>query len=110
MAGQQNYLDLTLDTYKDRAEDFLFKSTEKYFLKKRFGISEDVDKDKLRHSQLLVNILCSDEIDLIEWVDKKIKGETTKEKCCNKKIDSCCYESINSCSVNECFKWGKVEW
>ena len=109
MAGQQNYTDLTIETYKDRAYDYLKDSSKLYFLKKRFGIGDGVDKDKIRHYQLLNNILCSEEIQLIEWVDKKIKGELGKSECCNK-IDSDCYCNIDSCSANECLKWEKVEW
>lgn len=109
MAGQQNYLDLTIDTYKTESIKYLKESSEKYFLKKRFGISQDIDRDKLSHYQMVYGILASDETELIDWIDKKIKGTLGTLDCCSKP-DKCCYGNIDSCSVNKCLKWEKVEW
>ena len=109
MAGEENLLDLTLDTYADRADEKIRKYSDQYFVNKRFGIGCEVDSDKLRHYQMLNRILCTDETQLIDWVDSKIKGEPMSKKCC-KSIKNDCYNNIDSCEVNGCFKWEKVEW
>ena len=113
MAGQENYLYLTQEGYYDKAESNLLKLADLYYLNKKFGIGEDVDKNKVRHAQLFHNILCTDECELIDWVNKKIAGEIGD---CNTsvKIKNLCgiYPNISniSDSADEHCEWSKVEW
>jgi hypothetical protein len=113
MAGQQNFLILTQENYFDKFELDLLKKADSYYLTKKFGIGEGVDKDKLRHSQMFYNILCTDECELIDWVNKKITGQI--EGCSTTiKMDSLCgiHPNINNitCAVDEYCEWSKVEW
>lgn len=108
MSGQQNFLDLKLSTYLKKSYEFLKESSKLFFYNKKFGIGQKIDKDKLRHYQLISHYLCTDEESLLLWINDKISGELSEKKCCNKFEP--CYNKIISCDLNECFKWEKVEW
>jgi hypothetical protein len=114
MAGQENYLYLTQEDYFDKAESDLLKGADQYYLNKKFGIGEDVNKDKIRHAQLFYGILCTDECELIEWVNKKINGDLEgvhyKPSMKDFKIYDEPYGQNDSNKITECCDWSSLEW
>ena len=113
MPGQQNFLTLTQQNYFDKFEKDLLKQADLLYLNKKFGMGEEVDMDKVRHSQMLHNILCTNECELIDWVNKKITGQI--EDCnTSVKLDILCgtHPNINNLTntVEEHCEWSKVEW
>lgn len=114
MAGQQNFLTLTQENYFDKFEKDLLRYADLLYLNKKFGIGEDVDKDKVRHSQLFYNILCTDECELIEWVSKKINGDLEnidyKPIIKDFKIYDMPFGTEDSCDITECCNWAENEW
>jgi hypothetical protein len=115
MAGQQNYLILTQEDYFDKFENDLIKSADLFYLNRKFGIGDGPNIDKLRHSQMLHNILCTDECELIDWVWKKINGESEDTTHKIKMNDFQVYDipfGINELNnkTNECCNWAQLEW
>jgi hypothetical protein len=114
MSGQQNFLYLTQENYFDKAESDLLKYADLLYLNKKFGIGEDVDKDKVRHSQLFYNILCTDECELIDWVWKKINGELEnleyRHKLKDPRIYNYYFGHNDSEGITECCDWAENEW
>lgn len=110
MAGQQNYLELSKENYFIEAEAYLKKSAESLYLNNKFGIGKKEDRDKIRHNQLLYSILCPDEIDLIEWIARKINGTLQlKRRFKDKDYDQdLCGASLED--INDCCNWEKIEW
>lgn len=115
MAGQENYLELSQENYFDKFEKDILVNADLYYLNKKFGVGNDLDRDKLKHSQMFYNILCTDECELIDWVFKKINGDLEGSKYKIKIKDFKLYDipygidQLNSMS-NECCDWEKLEW
>jgi hypothetical protein len=114
MAGQENYLYLTQENYFDKSESDLIQGADLYYLNKKFGVGNDVDKDRIRHAQLFYNILCTDECELIEWVNKKINGDLEdikyKSPIKNFRIYDEPYGQDDSNKITECCDWSSLEW
>lgn len=114
MAGQQNFRELSQENYFDKFEDDLLRQADLYYLNKKFGIGQDVDKDKLRHSQMFYNILCTDECELIDWVSKKINGDLEGVKYRSKLEDFKIYDEPygcdDSCNLTSCCNWAEIQW
>lgn len=113
MAGQQNLLNLSQENYFDVHEEFLLKQADSYYLTKKFGIGEEINKDRLRHSLLFYNILCTDECELIDWVNKKITGQIDGYRTTIKR-EALYGAQINinnlTTAVDEHCEWSKIEW
>jgi hypothetical protein len=114
MPGQQNFLYLTQENYFDKFENNLLKYADLLYLNKKFGVGEDVDKDKVRHSQLFYNILCTDECELIDWVWKKINGDLEEldysVNLKDFKIFETPYGHQDSDEISQCCDWAVNEW
>ena len=112
MAGQQNYRKLTQEAYLDSAQEYLIRSADLYYLDKKFGMGENLDKDKIRHSQLFYNILCTEECEIVDWVSKKINGELGlgSRRLKMKDFKSYGLPYTNGDQVAECCDWAALEW
>lgn len=80
--GAQSYLIKDQESFYDGALKTMLKSADTFYLQKHFLIGEKVNYDKLRHAQLLEEILCTDSCELIDYIYKKISGtlETKRSK------------------------------
>ena len=65
-------------SYYDKALKTMLKSADAFYLHEHFIIGEGVNEDKLRHAQLLEDILCTDSCELINYIHKKIAGKEIK--------------------------------
>jgi hypothetical protein len=114
MAGQQNYLYLSQEAYYDKAEEEILRSADLYYISKRFGVGEGPDKEKLRHNQLFYNILCTDECEIADWINKKINGDlegrVNKLKMKDHKVYDFNYGYNDSDKISDCCNWGELEW
>lgn len=114
MPGQQNFLYLNQESYFDKFEQDLLKQADLLYLNKKFGVGEEINIDKVRHSQMFHNILCTDECELIEWVWKKINGELEglEHKIMLKdfKIYDIPFGQDDSNGITECCNWAENEW
>lgn len=114
MAGQQNFLYLTQEKYFDEFENNLLKYADLYYLNKKFGVGEDVNMEKVRHSQMFHNILCTDECELIDWVWKKINGDLEgleyKLKLKDFKIYDTPFGQEDCDNISSCCDWAQNEW
>lgn len=114
MPGQQNFLNLSQENYFDKFEQDLLNQADLLYLNKKFGIGKDVDKDKLRHSQMFHNILCTDECELIDWVWKKINGDLEgidyKPVLKDFKIYETPFGQDDCDGITSCCNWADLEW
>jgi hypothetical protein len=114
MSGQQNFLYLTQENYFDKFEKDLLKQADLLYLNKKFGVGEEVNIDKVRHSQMFHNILCTDECELIDWVWKKINGELEdmdyKPILKDFKVYDSPFGQSDCDSITECCDWAENEW
>jgi hypothetical protein len=114
MAGQQNFLYLTQENYFDKFENDLLKHADLYYLNKKFGVGEDVNIEKVRHSQMFYNILCTDECELIDWVWKKINGDLEglefKLTLKDFKIYDTPFGQDDSDDISSCCGWAENQW
>lgn len=116
MPGQESIQTISIQTYKDSSKEFLLRSGEQYFIKRKFGIGEDVNKDKLRHYQLISNILDTKEVELVNWIIDKINGKLDNKNA--KKIildeyEECIidgYSKVTDDCINDCCDWKEIEW
>ena len=101
-------------SYYDKALKTMLKSADTYYVEKHFKVGEKVDYDKLRHAQLLEEILCTDNCELIDYIYKKIAGklEKTKRKNPIKLVKDSEEDEhttvINNFNVSQV--WEKVAW
>lgn len=84
-------------TYLDKSLEMLLSLSDAYFYKNKFLLGEGADKDKVLFYMQMSNSLCTDNCEMIKFIEDKIKGEvkksckTSKEvKYCEPKI--CCNE------------------
>jgi hypothetical protein len=114
MPGQENFLTLTQENYFDKFEKDLLNQADLLYLNKKFGVGDEVNMDKVRHSQMFHNILCTNECELIDWVWKKINGELENLKYKHKLKDPRIYNHHfgheNSEEITECCDWAENEW
>lgn len=114
MSGQQNFLNLSQENYFDKFEQDLLNQADLLYLNKKFGIGKDVDKDKLRHSQMFHNILCTNECELIDWVWKKINGDLEgidyKPVLKDFKIYETPFGQDDCDGITKCCNWAQNEW
>lgn len=72
--GQQEIEKLTHEEYYSRSEKELLRQADLYYINKKFAVETEFDKYKLRHAQLYQKLLCTDNCEVIKWVNKKIRG------------------------------------
>lgn len=100
MAGQQQIQILNQENYLADYSKKMLEQADLYYVEKRFLLSTKYDEKKFLHSYLYQDALCTDNCDLITWVDKKIAGllEHKKQKPIN--LDTLKVESDNPIVVN----------
>lgn len=93
----------------------LLKYAQDGYINEHYKVGCEANKDKVRHHQLLAEILCTDNCELIDWIFKKINGALTdKDKAIgevqlsNLKLDFNIFNINNN--IIEQLNWDKVEW
>ena len=73
--SQQQINKLTIEEYLDRAQKTLTKQADLYYLEEHFNMESKYNRLKFIHAQLYKDALCTDDCMILNWVDRKIKGE-----------------------------------
>lgn len=115
MAGQQQILIINQEALYDKAHEDLLKQADLYYLKEKFALKTDFDKRKLRHSQIMEQVLCTTNCELMDWLWKKINGKLDKTRRKRKVKDlNVLRESnpdINIYNIfNEESTWEETQW
>lgn len=114
MAGQQQLLKYNQDTLYQKVITEMLKQVDLKYANEHFRIGEKMDKTKFKHSQLFEEVLCTDECSLVNWIDRKIKGELEKTKV-KRKNDFVEIVEDNNIYINNYYynlenNWKDVEW
>ena len=72
--SQQQINRISLEKYLEQAKITLQKQADSYYVKEHFRIGKDFDKNKFLFAQLYEDVLCTDDCEIINWVDRKIRG------------------------------------
>ena len=116
----QSILVKNLDNYQDSFDNKLRRIGEDFIIHKRFMIGEKMDFNKMMFTKSFHKLLCTDNCELIDWVDKKIKGKL-KEKGVKHKskptvsdLFKIYQQQVEDCNITEvtkeCCDWETTEW
>lgn len=72
--SQQQINRLSAGNYLDKAQKTLNKQADLYYLEEHFRIEAKYNRLKFIHAQLYKDILCTDDCEILNWVDKKTRG------------------------------------
>ena len=72
--SQQQINRISAKKYLERANSTLLREADLYYLEEIFMLETKYNKDKFLHAQLYKDILCTDDCEVLNWVDKKIRG------------------------------------
>ena len=72
--SQQQINRISAKKYLEKANSTLQREADLYYLEKHFMLETKYNKDKFLHAQLYKDILCTDDCEVLNWADKKIRG------------------------------------
>ena len=72
--SQQQINRISANKYLERANSTLLREADLYYLEEIFMLETKYNKDKFLHAQLYKDILCTDDCEVLNWVDRKIRG------------------------------------
>lgn len=118
----QSLQTLDREIYYQEAEENLLKMSDAYFLKNKFRIGDGVDEAKKEFYLQNYRFLCTDNCEMIKYIEAKIAGRL--EDICKKPTT---YSSItqlfslaerhiqdNGCTIDttvtNCCSWNELEW
>ena len=77
--SQQQINRLSAEKYLEKAQETLKKQADLYYLEEHFRIESKYNRLKFIHAQLYRDILCTDNCEILNWVDKKLRGALEDE-------------------------------
>lgn len=113
MSQQQiNYR--SIDRHLSLAQKSLEKQADLYYTQKHFKVGNKYDRAKFLHAQLYVDILCTEDCDIINWLDKKERG-ILEDNIVVKKLDSLEQEKRDIYNTNNYYystatNWQEISW
>jgi hypothetical protein len=72
--SQQQINRISAKNYIEKSQNTLKKQADLFYLEEHFKINSKYDKQKFLYSQLYSDILCTDDCEVLNWIDKKIRG------------------------------------
>lgn len=73
--SQQQVNKISAQKYLETAEKMLIKQADSYYVKEHFRVGSDFDKSKFIFYALFADILCTEDCEIVNWVDRKIRGK-----------------------------------
>lgn len=103
----QSILVKNIENYQDIFNDEMLNIGKSYSLYRRFNIGSSIDFNKMNYTRMLNKIVCTDNSELKNYIQKKITGSL--EECGIKVKDKrvghlkkYCDESKGACEFNKC--------
>lgn len=113
----QSILTESIENHQYEFDRKLLDAGDKFTMHKRFMVGTGINIDRMMHIKSFHKLLCTDNCELIDFINKKIKGEI---KDCDMKgklkISDLYkkYEEVNGgCSITEACSgcnWEVIEW
>lgn len=92
MAGQVQLNTANQDYYYDKSSEMMLKQADLYYIKEHFAVNSNFDKYKFIHSQLMTEVLCDDDCEIVNFIYKKLTGQLVEKKKKKKASPSQCLE------------------
>lgn len=116
----QSIIDNNIEYQKEYFEKRNLDLGQNFLIYKRFMIGKPVDFNEMMFVKTFHKLLCTDNCELIDWIDKKIKGKLNKIGIkINKKptisdLFKIYQQQVEACSVtnvtSECCNWEQIKW
>ena len=74
MSGQVQLKNYNQESLYDYHSDKLLKQADLYYLKEKFALKTEYDELRTIHSYLLKDILCTENCEIINFLNKKLRG------------------------------------
>lgn len=72
--SQQQVNKISPQKYLDVAQGMLVKQAKSYYIQEHFKVGSSYDKHKFLFYSLYADILCTEDCEIINWADRKIRG------------------------------------
>ena len=110
--SQQQINKISAETYLEKAQNTLKKQADAYYLKEHFRVGTEYDKNKFILNHLFSEILCTNDCEILNWIDRKIRGklEGDIKLSKDKKIEPTNPDIIINNYYNTEAKYEEVEW
>jgi len=115
MAGQVQLNTANQDYYYNKSAEMMLKQADLYYMKEHFAITSNFDKYKFMHSQLMTEVLCDDDCEIVNFIYKKLTGQLVHKKKKKKFSPSQCLEDSQNITINNYYnvnpEWeNTVDW
>lgn len=102
------------ETYLEKSEEMLLSLSDAYFNKKRFLLGEGADRDKVIFYLQMNTSLCTENCEMLKFINNKIKGAKSHKKPKNIDIIKPDFGEGNTYNITQVireeFEWENVEW
>lgn len=103
----QSILTKNIENYQEKFNNQILEIGNSYSMFRRFNIGEGLDYNKMNYTKMMSKIVCTDNSELVNYMQKKILGEL--EECGIKVKDKrighlkkYCDGSNGACEFNNC--------
>lgn len=114
MSGQIQILEINKDSLFEKFSNILLEQADLLYLKEKFAIQSEYDKSKAFHAYLMQEVLCTDDCEIITFLNKKLEGKDIKLR--NKKeqektrISEEYEQVVNNYYIYNNDVWEETEW
>lgn len=85
--------------------------SDKEYVNKYFLIGEKVNKKEQMFSQVMLELLCTENCELINYINDKLEGKSEVKKCKPKKNKKDCDDNKSCKNDEECEDlWNQEDW
>ena len=79
MSGQVQILEINKDSLFEKFSNILLKQADLLYLKEKFAIQSEYSQSKAFHAYLMQEVLCTDDCEIIKFLNKKLRGALKDE-------------------------------
>ena len=79
MSGQVQILEINKDSLFEKFSNTLLKQADLLYLKEKFAIQSEYSQSKVFHAYLMQEVLCTDDCEIIKFLNKKLRGALKDE-------------------------------
>lgn len=79
MSGQVQILEINKDSLFEKFSNTLLKQADLLYLKEKFAIQSEYSQSKAFHAYLMQEVLCTDDCEIIAFLNKKLRGALKDE-------------------------------